>query len=182
MNNIYSNYLAFDLELDQPGCEIIQIGAVIFNLETEQILDRKIWYIQLSHPLNPFITNLTGITDEILKENGISLLQAYQELSEMHKKYECFVNPVTWGGGDHSCLRKALNIGDNDRWAFGRREIDAKTVFQSWRRSQRQPVQGGLAKSLTKLGLAFQGRKHDAGCDAEQTARIYMALLKKFRA
>lgn len=182
MNQDQRNYLALDLELEQPSKEIIQVGTAVFCLDTEQFLERKTWYITLGKPLSQFITDLTGITDEDLNTKGVSLKQMYSELTELHKKYSCCVNPVTWGGGDHRCLRAALGLSEDDPYLFGHREIDSKTIFQSWRRALRQPVQGGLAKSMLKLGLKFDGRKHDAGSDAFNTARVYMALLKKFRA
>jgi len=69
---------------------------------------------------------------------------------------------------------------DRERWLFGRRWLDAKTLFVAWRMAQGRELQGGLGRSMTKLGLAFEGRQHNAIDDAENTFRIYRALLFEF--
>lgn len=174
-------YTSLDLEMDQPGCEIIQIGAVSFDAVTMEVFEKLRAYVKIDHPLNPFITKLTGITDEVLQKEGTSLREAYDKLVLLHKARGAFVNPVTWGQGDSQCLRSQVGL-DEAMYCFGRRSRDVKDIFQAWRESQGEKVQGGLAKSLTKLGMQFQGRKHDALDDAFNTARAYHALLRKFRA
>ena len=125
------------------------------------------------------ITELTGITQEQV-DNGSYLSYAYEILKTMHIKHGSFINPITWGGGDSEHLKKELfkysDLEESD-WCFGRRWIDAKTLFVSWRLANNLPIQGGLAKSMTKLGLKFNGRKHDALADAENTFKIYRAML-----
>jgi inhibitor of KinA sporulation pathway (predicted exonuclease) len=66
-------------------------------------------------------------------------------------------------------------------WAFGRRWIDTKTVYVTRRLALGLPYQGGLARSMTKLGLAFEGRKHDALDDAINTWRMYYKLVEEIR-
>jgi inhibitor of KinA sporulation pathway (predicted exonuclease) len=69
---------------------------------------------------------------------------------------------------------------NRERWLFGRRWLDAKTLFVAWRMAQGRELHGGLGRSMTKLGLAFEGRQHNAIDDAENTFRIYRALLFEF--
>jgi len=92
---------------------------------------------------------------------------------------ERVLNPITWGGGDTETLREQLQL-DREQWLFGRRWLDAKTLFVAWRMAQGRELQGGLGRSMTKLGLAFEGRQHNAIDDAENTFRIYRALLFEF--
>jgi inhibitor of KinA sporulation pathway (predicted exonuclease) len=54
-------------------------------------------------------------------------------------------------------------------------------LYVAWRMAHCRDIAGGLAKAMTKLGLAFQGRKHNALDDALNTFRIYRALLAEFR-
>jgi inhibitor of KinA sporulation pathway (predicted exonuclease) len=90
------------------------------------------------------------------------------------------LNPLTWGGGDTVILRQQLGLSE-ERWMFGRRWIDVKTLYVAWRMSHDKEISGGLAKAMTRLGLTFQGRKHNALDDAHNTFRMYRALLAEFR-
>jgi len=173
------NLLSLDLELNQPSGSIIQIGAVVGNLASGKILEEYSAYINCGEILDPFIINLTGIKQENV-DNGISLFTAYEQLKELHKKYECFRNPTCWGSGDTTCLKKQLHITDDELFLFGRRWIDVKTVFISYRWANNLSHQAGLAKALTRLSMQFDGRKHDAKADSKNTFRIFCELLRRF--
>lgn len=174
------NYTTIDLELDQPGNEIIQLGAVIGNIQTGEILEKVSYIISYPNKLNPFIIKLTGITDEMIATEGISLYDAYKALETLHKKYNCFCNAITWGGGDSAELREQLLSDprfEPGNWCFGRRWIDVKTLYVSMAIANDMSKQGGLAKVMTKFGLAFEGRKHWATDDAYNTWKLYRKLL-----
>lgn len=66
-------------------------------------------------------------------------------------------------------------------WVFGRSAIDVKKLFQVYQLANNISYRGGLAKSMTKLGLTFNGTKHDAKDDAVNTARILWALMQKMK-
>jgi inhibitor of KinA sporulation pathway (predicted exonuclease) len=174
-----------DLEMNQPSGKIIQIGAVVANIRTGEVLERLSAIVNPFEPLNPFIIELTGITEERINNEGIMLEEAYIKLWEMHKKHGSFINPVTWGGGDVVEILEQMK-GNSTLTDFppnfGRRWIDVKTIFVSWRFANRQPIQGGLGRSMVKVGLKFEGRKHDALDDAFNTFRMYMRMLKLFKA
>lgn len=175
-------FTAIDLEMNQPSGKIIQIGACVFNLSSG-ILHKFSIFVNPHEDLNPFITNLTGISQEQVDE-GVPFVDAYSALYTLHTSYRSFVNPVTWGQGDVEAIRRHMMGPDPSTpigWPFGRRIIDVKTLFVAWRLSQGLPIQGGLAKSMLKVGLKFEGRKHDALDDAVNTARMYIEMLKKFR-
>jgi inhibitor of KinA sporulation pathway (predicted exonuclease) len=180
------NFTSLDLEFNQPSGKIIQIGACVGNKNTGRILDSLSVMINPGEILAPFIIELTGITQEDV-DKGSSLEDGYQKLMLLHKMYDSFINPVTWGGGDNSELRDQLVIertpppnviADMSDWCFGRRWIDVKTLFISWRFANSQPIQGGLARSMTKVGLRFQGRKHNAMDDAINTFHMYKRMLE----
>lgn len=171
--------MAIDLEMNQPSEKIIQIGVVIGNINSGEILKEKSYSIKIDEPLNPYIISLTKITDENLQK-GISLLEAYNELKIIHKEYNCFINPITWGGGDSQELRIQLGL-EKEKFLFGRRWIDAKTLYCSYRIANKQFPAGGLAKALTNLKLKFKGQKHNALDDARNTFIIYYNLIKKLK-
>lgn len=171
------NFMSLDLELNQPSNKIIQVGAVIGNLETGEVLEKINCYVKLDEELNPFIIELTKITPELLQTQGMSLQLAYQRLVEAHIRHLCFRNVITWGGGDSRLLMQQLGL-DEESFQFGRRWVDIKTIFQFWRLAQGQKMQGGLARSLTKVGLTFKGTKHSALDDAYNTFMMAHQLLK----
>lgn len=171
--------LSLDLEMNQPSGRIIQIGAVVGDINTGQVVERFGVFVDCFEPLNPEITKLTGISVADLSR-AVSLPLAYAEFLKFHERHKPFCNPLTWGGGDSAELKNQLD-GNWTRWVFGRRWIDAKTIYQSQCLAIGKPVQGGLSRVMTKYGLRFKGRKHNAIDDAENTFLLYFEMLKMFR-
>ena len=165
----------------QPSGRIIQIGAVVGDIDTGKVIDRFSVIVNPNEQLSEFIIGLTGITQDQVDE-GITLEEGYWQLCEFHRQYASFINAITWGGGDIEEIKKQMHneygFDSTPGWPFGRRWIDAKTIWVSYRIAKGEPIQGGLAKSLTKVGLAFKGRKHNAQDDAENTFYMYCAMLK----
>mgnify|MGYP001580419837 CR=1 FL=1 len=172
------NFISLDLEMNQPSGRIIQIGAVVCNPLSGDILEEFNRYILLpaGEQLSEFITNLTGITDATLLQ-AVPLTKAYEDLVQLHTRHNCYRNPITWGGGDSAVLRTQLGL-DDEKFLFGRRWWDMKTVFQMYCLKHDIKLQAGLAKALTRVGLQFNGRKHDGLADAKNTARMAHFLLR----
>jgi inhibitor of KinA sporulation pathway (predicted exonuclease) len=182
-----TKFLSLDLEMNQPSGSIIQIGAVVGDIETKKILEKLSVVVNPKEQISNYIINLTGITQEQV-DNGVDLYTAYLRLIDLIARHRTFVNPITWGGGDSEELKKQVysycienNITQPESWCFGRRWIDVKTIFVSLRFANRQQIQGGLARSMIKLGLKFNGRKHNAADDAENTFHMYCAILEKLK-
>ena len=173
-------FTALDLEMNQPSGKIIQIGACVGNIKTGQIFEKLRVYINPNEHLNPAITQLTKITQEDVN-HGCTLEEGYRKLQRLHENYGAFINAITWGGGDSIELIEQLKAENPhfEGWCFGRRWLDTKTLFVSWRFANGKPIQGGLARSMTKVGLKFEGQKHDALDDSINTFRMYIAMLGK---
>jgi inhibitor of KinA sporulation pathway (predicted exonuclease) len=172
-------FCSLDLEMAQPSGNIIQIGAVFGNIETGEILQELSLIVNPHEQLSEFIVNLTGITQEAV-DGGMELAEAYKLLKEAHIANKAFTNPITWGGGDSEAIRQQIG-GVDERYIFGRRWIDAKTLHITWCLANGIRYQSGLAKSMLKHGFKFDGRKHDALDDARNTFLIYRHLLGKFK-
>ena len=168
-------FTSLDLEMNQPSGKIISVGAVVGNILSGEILGSLHVFVNPQETLAPFIVTLTGIKQEDVDGAG-TLLEAYEQLRAMHLIFEAFMNPITWGGGDSETLKAQLP--SDVEWCFGRRWIDAKTFYISYRLANGLPIQSGLSKSMSKLGLAFEGKKHNAKDDALNTFRIYCEMLK----
>lgn len=176
-----TKFMSIDLELNQPSGKIIQIGACIGDITTGEISHDFSVIVNPLEPINPFITELTGIKQEQVDNEGILMEEAYIKLVDFFNEHKPFINAITWGGGDVQEVKDQVGHVESHPWPFGRRWIDTKTLFVSWRFSQGEPIQGGLAKSMTKVGLKFEGRKHDALDDAKNTFKMYCRMLKLFR-
>lgn len=190
MNNLF---LSLDLEMNQPSGRIIQIGACILDRRTGAIVDQFSQVVNPNETLSPFIIQLTGITQAQVNA-GVPLIEAYEKLNQFWRPNvipigtpsEKFYNAVCWGGDDMRCLADQLFkphwfisllrtlriVRSPSRWHYGHRIIDVKTLFQSWCIKRDVKPASGLAKSLRKVGLNFEGRKHDALSDSINTARL----------
>jgi inhibitor of KinA sporulation pathway (predicted exonuclease) len=186
--------VCLDLEMNQPSGKIIEIGIVVGDLVTGAVIDKKSYLINPGEPLNPYITDLTGIQPQMLKNFGGRLEHAFSDLvsyldSMGHQGL--FINPVVWGQGDIETLRRQvyhpmnlfkafLGLITLPPWPFGRRYIDAKTLYVAYRLANNNPPTGGLSKAMTKLGLQFKGKKHRAADDAENTFIILKKLMEPY--
>lgn len=173
--------IALDIEFNQPSKKIIQIGAVAGCLKSGEVLSEFVQDVNPHEQLDPRIVKLTGINQTDV-DTAIDLHQAYQRLLDWVSQYNARrqINPLTWGGSDSETLRAGLGL-DEDGWIFGRRHIDAKTVYVAWRHSQALLANGGLARSMRQLNISFEGRKHNARDDARNTWRMYWALLQQIK-
>lgn len=174
------NILSLDLELnqDESGAKIIEVGACVGNIETAEIVESYSAFVNPKQTLKEFIIQLTGIKQEDV-DNAGSIEEAYRGMESLARRFDCLTMPLVWGMGDGIALRRELPR--DCKWEFGRRELDVKAVFQAYQMSKGEKIQAGLAKALTRLKLNFKGKKHRAVDDAINTFLIYCELLKQFK-
>lgn len=176
------NFISLDLELNNSEInlenpKIIQIGISIGNVS--EMLLTKSWYVNPNEPIYDFIVNLTGITDEMVKNQSISLQQIANEISELITIYNCYVNPITWGVGDVVKLIDTFKENNIKFNHFGRREIDVKQIYTFLMLSQNRNLKGGLSSAMGRFNLPFKGKAHRADVDAENTLRFFFKLIDR---
>lgn len=191
-------FLSLDLEMNQPSSRIIQIGAVAGNIITGEIFSEKFSrLVKCGEPLckrdNPIknecdITKLTGITEESIEVEGVSLIKAFKELVDYRDKWEASPIVLTWGGNDIQILRDQIRSDYPDEYlalfkkaSFGYQVIDVKMLHQAWATANGISIRAGLAKAMSKHKLLFDGRAHNAMWDAYNTFRIAAILFSKFQ-
>lgn len=184
------NRIALDLELEQPHTnpqtpdsvlafeQIIQVGYVVFDDQTGEVLKSVCKEVNIGVPISKFITKLTGITSEMVA-NGVSLESIVDGLHEDQKTYNTSRKLLTWGGGDQDCIVRELPA--DYKWGFGRSAFNVKHLFQLHQELKGENPSGGLKKAMNKLGLKFDGRAHNALADAENTALIFMELCERIK-
>lgn len=181
------NYFSLDLELnskrDGTTPRIIQVGVSIGSPVRPDDIKTFSWYLNPEEPITEFITQLTGITDEIIETQSVSHKIVAQELGDLIKVNNCFVNPVVWGGGgegnDATELKDEFNQRNIDFPFFGRRVIDVKTFYVFNQIVNGKSPSGGLRKSMISYGLDFIGESHRADVDAMNTLRFFFYFLER---
>jgi inhibitor of KinA sporulation pathway (predicted exonuclease) len=186
-----SKVLSIDLEANQPSGKIIQVGYVIASLDKPSCpLVARSFIVDPREPLGAIpqtgvhISDFTGITQERIDKEGMSLYEAYDLLLDDVRKFNPTRTPVQWGDGaednkgDHDWLRRELGLSWND-FIFRPRAWDVKSLYQIYRAFDGKNVIGGVSKALEDLSMHFEGRPHDALADAINTLRIFTALGKK---
>ena len=175
------NYLALDLELNSNGegnvTKIIQVGVAIgSNINNIQTYK---WYVNPKEPLTPFITELTGITQEDIDTKAVPLSQVAAELGELIVQHNTFVNPVQWGFGDADELKAEFKENNVEFPYFGHRAIDVKTIYTFLQMAKENSVKGGLRSCMGRYKLTFKGEPHRADVDAYNTLVFYFALMHR---
>jgi inhibitor of KinA sporulation pathway (predicted exonuclease) len=186
LENLEHPFMALDLELNNardgstPNPKIIQVGVAFGTWEQykDNAIVTKKWYIDPQEPIYPFITTLTGITDEDVA-NGLPHSVIAQELGDMIEKHKPFVNPVTWGGGDSVELLSEFKQRGIAFPHFGRRWIDVKTWYVMHMLSTGKTPAGGLKSAMAQFKIPFKGVAHRADVDAHNTLRFCFALLER---
>ncbi len=165
--------------MNQPSNKIIQVGWTIGDPVSGRVYVEKGSYVKLDEPLSHIISNLCGITQEVLDVSE-DLKFVYDDLRTDAFAHDCQTTTLAWSKGDLSLLKKQLP--DDVVWPFGQHYIDVKNIYQSWKlKTGADHLKGGLARAMTKLGMNFQGRKHNARDDAYNTFKFYSRLLQEFK-
>lgn len=179
------NYFALDLELNQnPETKvpkIIEVGLAVGNPTKPDDFIVKNWYVNPQEPLVPFITELTGISEEVIRERSVPLSQVAEEMSEILSDKNLFCNPVTWGQGDANELKQEFKDNGIHFPFFGRRIVDVKTIYVFLEQVNGRSPSGGLRSSMAKYKIPFQGTPHRASVDALNTLLFYFFLMERQR-
>lgn len=175
------SYVSLDLELNGP--DVIEIGITVgspFQSESDWI--RQGWYISPASgtPVSQRITELTGISTELLRREGLSLAKAAEGLRPLLAG--TFVNPVQWGLQDAPLLLDAFRSEGVQFPHWGRRVIDVKHLFLYIEAANGRTMSGGLRSALGRHKLQFVGTPHNAVDDSYNTLRLFFHLLRRQQA
>ena len=182
------NYFAIDLELnnkkDGSIPKIIEVGVAIGKPTAPDEINTINWYLDPEESIDPFIVGLTGITDEIIKDQAVSHETVATQLGSLLQVWNCYPNPITWGGSGHSSDAEELKAEFEERGIdfpfFGRHIMDVKTIHVFDNLTKGKSPKGGLARSMKSCGLDFKGTPHRAIDDAENTLRFFFHYLNKY--
>ena len=154
-----------DLELNQPSRSIIQIGAIQFNVKTGETIKELDLYINPAEPLDQYIIDLTGITQEQV-DSGIPLTEGLKQFWAFLEGKQV----AAWGSD--LVLLKAKSLDLEVETPERLTEMDLMPMANILRCAIPNGGRGGLRKTMATFGLEFAGRPHNALTDARNTARL----------
>ena len=153
--------------------EIIEIGFCLYDIVTKEITDKTSIIVKPDvTKITEFCTNLTGITQEKVDKEGISLKDASEILITQWKSHRrtiaCYGRDV--GFINSECTKKGITTPFWQDKGF-----DVHTLLKLKTGKKKNT---NLKSSLEFYGLTFEGREHSADSDAYNTARLLRELLK----
>ena len=185
--NATEYYLALDLELNNapdnstPNPPIIQVGVAIGTWDhyvDNKIITKK-WYFNPNETIYPFITELTGITDNDVLYKSVTHEVFAEEFGALIKEYKPFCNFITWGGGDTVELKAEMSARNIPFPYGGRRWIDVKTWYVLRLLANGKRPAGGLRSAMGTYKMKFEGTPHRADDDALNTLRLFFNILDR---
>lgn len=159
----------------EPGQfkEVVQIGAVRLDGKTLAVLDEFDLLVRprINPVLSPYFEKLTGITNDAVADGGIDFAEAYRRFADFAGD-----QPICAFGHDEWILEDNLRL-------YGITDFRTLPRFQdlrSWFAACNVDPRGMLSCEIApSLGLAFQGRAHNALDDARSMAASMEEMVKR---
>lgn len=175
-----------DLEGTQLTHEIIEVGLVKVTLNPDNSIKKeykglKLYVLPKSH-VGSVVTHLTGITDSLVKREGIHYSEAISKIKGyMGEDYEKCIFMV-YGNQDAAMFintyKKNMETNFEDSRFLASRCIDMSKFFQNYFSGKNgNPI--SLEKLCEKLEVKYRGKAHDALTDAYALLDCYKAFLSK---
>ena len=151
--------------------EIIEIGVCTLDVATARPLEKRSILVKpQSSRVSPFCEELTTITQAMLDEQGVPLVDAFRILkNELQSKSRIW---LSWGDYDRrqferECAAKQLS------YPLSATHLNAKTMFAL---QFALPHEIGMAEAIGRLGMEIEGTHHRGHDDAWNIARIVAQL------
>ena len=170
-----------DFEGTQFSHEIIAIGCAKIKCDENGMIDTSSYttykrYVKCYGPIGRIVINMTGITNTILKEEGVPLEQMFSELNEfIGEDFEdsCF---ITFGSNDARMLIDSIKLSRPENSDIGleicKRTIDFLAFIGQFIRDK-----NGNNYSLTNYLKLYEkepfGQSHDPLNDAIDLMNLY---------
>ncbi len=182
----FKTLVFLDLEGTQFSHEVTEIGAYKVTLN-EDLTVKKIsrpfrCYVKAKNPVGPFVSQMTSITDELLRNEGLPFRFAQQALRKFVGKewFNCLF--VTYGNQDPTMMLNSLKYNPDgfaeDVKIFKNRNLDFCALLSEYIRDQKGNVLS-LAHACEALQSPFEGKAHDALTDARNLISLYSSFIAR---
>jgi DNA polymerase III epsilon subunit-like protein len=178
-------YFSLDLELNNKSDgtvpKIIEVGIAWGSPMSLGEIRTHNWYLDPGEKIVPFITKLTGITDEIIEQKSVSHETLAQELGDLLTVNSVFANPILWGQEDARMLLNEFKEREIKFPFFGRRVFDVKHLYVFDQITLGNSPNGSLKSAMSFNKLKFKGTAHTAAADAENTLKLFFHYISRQR-
>lgn len=163
-----------DKNTHQNMSEIIEIGGVLLDESNCEVKKIKTYVKPTQSVINKKIEKLTGITNEMVKDAPViedALLNLINELSDKGN-----TKLISWSDNDTKTIlneMKNKSIENKDVEKLCEEFIDLQDIFNTKINLERRV---SLSNALKYVDIEFNGKEHDALFDAENTAKLYVAM------
>lgn len=155
--------------------EIIEIGIVPLDLDTLEVREDIAFsslIINRKTEISEFCTELTGITQQMIKERGKDFADVCNTISKFYsKKYPS----ASWGNYDDTKLKLQCDEYGIE-FPFGKTHHNLKNLYALLTGDRNEK---GLANALKERKMEFKGTQHCALDDAINTALVFANVLKE---
>ena len=152
--------------------EIIELGCVLLDVKTKQILKTRSILVKPQHSkVSHFCTELTTITQDLLDQEGVSFQEAMETLRSEFKPRD-----ITWASyGDYDRIQIEKNCELYQvKNQLGRTHINIKNLF-ALKNNLTKEV--GMEGALKILGEILEGQHHRGLADAINISKILIKTL-----
>lgn len=176
----------FDLEGTQTTCEIIAIAAIKVELDAKyniKKIDKKGFkiYVKSKGEIGPVVTRLTGITENLLKKEGVSFNKAIDGFIKYIGKNHNDYTYLTYGSYDKKLLFATSNINNNYQIDFikdiSTNHVDFAVFLSKYMKDENNNSYS-LTESISTLGGNPLGKKHDPLDDTRNLILLYELVIK----
>jgi inhibitor of KinA sporulation pathway (predicted exonuclease) len=175
-----------DLEGTQFTHEAIEIGAVIALLNEDGTIKRTLkgfsTYLRPHGKVGSYVTRLTGITEQLLKDKGDLFPTGFGKFRDYVSKYRGKCTYVAFGNQDMKMINESVyengEYGRDFAREIAKNYLDFSTFINVYVKDDAGNMMS-LSRYLEFFGVPFEGQAHDALADARNLALLYDAFLKK---
>lgn len=164
-------YICFDLEttgLNVEEDEIIEVGAV--KVVEGKLTEQFTCFVNIHKPLTPFITELTGISDHMLRNEGYEKQPVIEEFVKFCDGYELLGHNLMF---DYKFMKTSASLYG---LPFEKKGIDTLTLARKLLPDLDNKKLGTLCEYY-----GYQNTNaHRAVYDAKATAYCYEQMVKQF--
>jgi len=173
-----------DLEGTQFSHEMIAIGVVKVDIRKDLSI-RKIhkgYYtlVKAKNRIGKVVTELTGITEEAVKKEGVSFRVAINEVKKYMGRDFTKTLFVTFGNHDLRILAQSLaynlDVNKEDVQLMIKHSFDLSEFVSQYVKDQNNNTLS-LTNMLKVFNIEFEGTQHNALADALNLVYLYEAVL-----
>ena len=161
--------------------DIIEIGVATYDFFSLAVEAKESIYIKPQNAvISDYCTDLTGITQEVLDEKGVTIEEAMKRLWKRHESNNRFW--LSWGQEDRSFIYNDCKFyGVDNPMHIGHANVKDLFLSKYTRQFSLTTHNPSLTYAMQLMGMEFKGQAHSGLSDAYNTARLYKEILNAKR-